>query len=279
VTDTAPRTSKHITIMGCGYVGQALGAELVAAGHEVSGTTTTPARAGELQSLGIAPLIVTIDDTEAITQAINGAHAVVVTIAAGRGGDYEAIYATGLARIVDACGRLNVPELIYTSSTRVYAQDDGSWVDESTPIVSVDVPSDALIRAEQAVLDGHSDVAGTVVRLGGIYGPGRSLADRVHAAAGTRRRDGRHIVNLIHRDDVVAVLEKLVNPDIIGVFNLVNDQPIRRRDLYDAIISDAGLAPIIWEDGDGPARGKRVSNARIKAELGLALLHPTFEPE
>lgn len=278
MTDTDTREPRRITIIGCGYVGRALGAALAGAGHEVTGTTTTPARVAELQSANVTPRILTIDDEAAVDRAIKGAHAAVVTIAAGRGGDYEATYAQGLRRIVAACGRFGVRTLIYTSSTRVYAQDDGAWVDESTPVEPVDAQSNALIRAEQAVLDGHADVTGTVVRLGGIYGPGRSIAERVRAATGTRRDDGRHFVNLIHRDDIVAALERLVDHETGGVFNLVDDRPTPRRDLYDAIVSHGGLAPIVWEDRAGPIRGKRVSNARIKSELGLVLLHPTLDP-
>jgi len=278
MSEAAPKPRKRIAAIGCGYVGEALGIFLTRAGHDVHGTTTTPQRSAELRAGGITPHVVTVDDADSLDRVLDGARAAYVTIAAGRGGDYEKTYAEGLEEIVRACCRCGVGKLIYTSSTGVYTQVDGSVVDESTAVSPVDERTAALLRAERAVLHGHPDVEGIVVRLGGIYGPDRDLAGRVARAAGSHRDDGDHIVNLVHRDDIVAALARLLDHQPGGVFNLVDDHPRSRRELYDALIRHQGLAPITWTSPPGSPRGKRVSNARIKAALGLELRHPRYEP-
>jgi len=272
---------RHLVIVGCGYVGQALGEALVAAGHAVTGTTTTPARAAALSTAGILPAVLDVHDTRRLNETLRGAAAVFATLAAGRGGDYQRTYAEGVRCIVNACRTLGVNRLIYTSSTRVYAQDDGSRVDENAPTLPEDANGQALLAAEQSVLRIPEQLRGTVVRLGGIYGPGRDLTERIRNAAGTHRTDGDHVVNLIHRDDIVAALTKLLYRQYHGVLNLVNDQPMARRDLYDSVLRQLGLEPITW-DAPPPDRpgglGKRVANDLIKRTLDLRLSHPAFVP-
>jgi len=270
-------------IVGCGYVGQSLGRSLLAAGHAVAGTTTTRHREPDLLEAGITPIVQNARETEQLADLLlsREVDTVFATLAAGRDGDYHRVYADGLRSVAEACEIGGVRRLIYTSSTSIYTQDDGSRVDESTPTPPTTPNTAALLIAEQAVLDQSRGFGGTVLRLGGIYGPGRDLAQRIRQAAGTRRSDGRHIVNLIHRDDIVAALTLLLDHPYPGVLNLVDDHPLPRRDLYDAVLELLGLEPITWEDppeDGGGGLGKRVSNDLIKEALGLSLLHPAFIP-
>ena len=139
----------------------------------------------------------------------------------------------------------------------------------------------ALLAAEHAALSHEPEICATVVRLGAIYGPGRDLSERIGRAAGTRRTDGRPFVNLIHSDDVVAALGKLLNHRHHGPLNLVNDKPISRQELYDTVLKQLALEPVTWDEPtDIPPAGlgKRVGNDLIKRTLGLSLEHPSFTP-
>ena len=114
-----------------------------------------------------------------------------------------------------------------------------------------------------------------VLRLGGIYGPGRGALDSVFRSAGTHRDDGELYMNRIHVDDIVAALGALLRSKFQGVLNLCDDHPQTRRSYYDEALAAAGLTPIEWtSSSDRKNRGKRVRNDLIKATLGLALRHP-----
>lgn len=281
----ANRQQDHVLIIGCGYVGAALGKALVEAGHEVVGTTTTPERLGELQRLGMKSERVEIHDVDRLHALMAHCRAVYLTIAPRqRGQDYRDVYLTGVRNLVAAAEGTPVTRLIYTSSTRVYGQDDGSWVDESSPTEPRDENGRILLEAERALLDGASrlrsatggDVYATVGRLSGIYGPGRDVSVRVRGLAGTQRSDGDVYVNLVHRDDIVKSLCHLLDVHHHGVLNLSDDRPTLRREMYDRILAEAGLPPIVWRtEGQTSSRGKRVSNAKIKSLLDLTLRHPT----
>jgi len=111
--------------------------------------------------------------------------------------------------------------------------------------------------------------------LAGIYGPGRGPQNRLPQLAGQVCTDGDVYLNLIHVDDIVAALRRLIDLAYEGVLNLSDDEPTTRRDYYDRLMADAGLAPIRWEsDASNTKRGKRVSNERIKRDLDLHLRHP-----
>ncbi len=270
---------RRIVIVGCGYVGHALGEALLAAGHDVTGTTTSPERVADLAAAGIKPHVVDAHDARRLTELFRGVDTVFATLAAGRGGDYRRVYAEGLSCIAEACRSAGPGRLVYTSSTSVYAQDDGSRVDESSPAAPTDANGAALLAAERAVLGFTSDVCGTALRLGGIYGPGRDLTARIRHAAGTRRSDGRHVVNLVHRDDIVSALTRLLQHPYHGVLNLVDDNPISRQELYDGVLHQLGLDTVTWDDppDDQPGGlGKRVANDLIKRTLQISLKHPAF---
>jgi nucleoside-diphosphate-sugar epimerase len=218
---------------------------------------------------------------------------------------YREVYLGGVENLLLAVDGTAVKRVIYTSSTRVYGQCDGGWVDESSPTEPRDENGRVLVEAERALLAGaeaHGGQIGcgasedtetprglkpaarrherrvfaTVVRLGGIYGSGRDVVARIRSRAGTERSDGDTYVNLIHLDDIVSALSALIDVRHHGVLNLTDDQPEPRREFYDRVLSRADLPPVRWLPGEMPARsGKRVRNDLIKDTLGLVLKHPT----
>lgn len=211
--------------------------------------------------------------------------AVFLTIAPkARGADYRDVYLAGAGNLLAALAGTSVRRVVYTSSTRVYGQKDGSWVDESGPTDPGDQNGRALLETERTLLDGVAELGGrcaitaTVVRLAGIYGSGRDAVSRIRAAAGTQRGDGDAYVNMIHVEDVVAALIGLLDSEYGGVLNLADDRPEPRRTYYDRVLAREGLPPIQWTSPRTSAGfGKRIRNDAIKRAIGLVLQHPTHD--
>ncbi len=319
-------TNKRIAIIGCGYVGCALGEALLRAGHDVVGTTTSPQRVSEIEAvngrvrksgedpspkrkrgvgrpvacargsdkhsapacsdLGITPVVLEHAQTDRLHALLCDRDTVYLTLAAGRQrSDYREVYLEGVKNLLRAAEGTPVTRIVYTSSTQVYGQNDGSCVDECSPTEPQNENGRVLLAAEEALLDGtraelsgeHASICATVVRLGGIHGPGRDLAERIRSAAGKQRTDGDAYVNLIHRDDIVTALVRLLDVAYRGVLNLTDDTPVKRRELYDGVINTAGLPPIRWTSNDAPPNlGKRVRSTLIKRTLGLTAEYPVY---
>lgn len=262
---------RRIAIIGCGYVGAALGERLVAGGHDVVGTTTSESRVEALRSLGISPLVLDVANGDRLHEMLVDREAVFLTIAPNvRGQDYREVYLLAANALMRAVGGTAVRRIIYTSSTRVYGQTDGGWVDEDSPTEPADEKGRVLVEAERVLL-ARSDEPGpaaTVLRVSGIYGPGRDASERVASLAGTERDDGDVYVNRIHRDDLVKAMAALLRVDHHGPLNLSDEQPQTRRQMYDAILQAKGLPPIRWGSPCGRASlGKRIRSARIRELL------------
>ena len=279
---TAPVTvsnqDRHrVLILGCGYVGSALAKRLVLEGHDVVATTTTETRIREIAGFGATPLVLSLYETDRLHDALADRGVVFLCIAPGRTGQsYRELYADGAGRLVTACRNTAVRRIVYTSSTRVYDQNDGSWVDEDSATHPPDEDGQSLITAERTLLDARRvglmppESVVTVLRLGGIHGPGRELAQRIHPAAGTSRSDGEVFVNLIHRHDIVETSMKLIAVEYQGVINVCDGLPVLRRELYDREMVRAGLSPIQWTRARDTMGGKRVSIERLRRTLRIS---------
>jgi nucleoside-diphosphate-sugar epimerase len=266
---------RRVTIIGCGWLGTRLGDRLRRGGTEVHATTTCDEKLEVLRFLGFTPHRVELGRGDGLAAALEGSEAAVVCAAPGRGGSYEEVYGRGMEDLARRMEESGVPRLLYTGSTGVYAQEDGSWVDEDSPADPAAERGRLLLRAEE-MLRGIGGVATTVLRLAGLWGPGRDPADWAARWAGTERRDGESWLNLIHGEDVVRVLEDLLAREHRGVLCLADGRPHRRRELFEVVRSVRGLDPVRWVPGGG--RGRRISGRRALALTGLALRHPRYVP-
>ncbi len=265
--------SRRVAIVGCGYVGTAVGASLVTAGHDVVGTTTGMDRVVEIEAAGIRAVILDLANVDAVRALLADRDAVYLCVAAGRQRrNYEDVYLRGARHVVAAMAGSSVGRLIYTSSTGVYGRNDGGWVDEETPPEPTTENGKILLAAEGELLGGgvRLGVKVSVVRLAGIVGPGRDPAERVARVARTTRDDGDAFVNLVHRDRIVDGLTRLLGIEHHGVLNLAGSQPETRREMYDRLIAEKGLTPVVWESPAVPRLGKRVRSVRIDEVLGLS---------
>jgi nucleoside-diphosphate-sugar epimerase len=291
VASTAAERARCL-VAGCGYVGAALAAQLRDVGHDVFGLKRQPRGLPD----GVTPVQADLGDANALAAAlarIGGSLDIVIYAAAADHGDddsYRRAYLNGLRNVVDALhARAAKPAaVLFTSSTAVYAQDDGSWVDESTATEPRDFRGLRMLEAE-AVL-ATSGLPAASLRLGGIYGPGRTrLVENVRSGRATIRPGPPRFGNRIHRDDAAGALAHLVALALAGralepLYLGVDDEPSDEAVVLRWLASQLGVAqpPIRGGEpaagtrgGDRPSSNKRCSNARLRA-TGYRFRFPTF---
>ena len=267
----------RILIAGCGYVGQAAADVIHAAGWAVEGWTLSARSAASLSAKPYTLRGVDISKRAEVAKCV-GTFDAMFHCASSRGGDaetYRRIYLDGARNLVE---RFPGAKLLFTSSTSVYAQRDGSWVTEQSETKPIRETGRILLEAERLVLDR----GGIVVRLAGIYGPGRSalLSKFLEGTAVIDPQNDR-FVNQVHRDDIAAALFLLVNQEATGaqIYNVVDDQPILQSKCYCWLAQRLNRpAPAIGKTKELRKRGdsnKRVSNAKLR-RLGWTPQYPTF---
>lgn len=271
------RIVRHVLICGYGYLGAAIAREFRNAGWRVSGLGRDFQPPGEeLDAFFTADLA----DPERLRQLafeIPAPDVIIHCASSGRGGAeaYRAVYLGGCTHLLAA-----FPDswLVFSSSTSVYAQTDGSWVDEASPAEPIRETGRILREAENLVVKGR----GTAIRLAGIYGPGRSMILKFFlCGAATVEESGEKFLNQIHRDDAARAMLLLADrPDVRGrIFNCCDSSPLSQRLCYTALATTFGkpFPPSAPRDLDRK-RGwsdKRVSNRALK-ELGWSPEFPSF---
>lgn len=276
----------RVLIVGCGYVGLPLGAELVRQGHKVFGLRRSAAE--ELESAGLTPLMadVTAPDTLA---SLPRDYDWVVNCAASGGGsveDYRRLYLQGTRNLIEWLAPAPPQKFVYTSSTSVYGQNDGSLVKEQSPTEPQAETAMVLVETEKLLLEAAQakQFPSVILRVAGIYGPDRGhwfkqfLRDEA-------RLDGKggRILNMIHRDDLIGVvIAALQNGRAGEIYNAVDDEPVSQLKFFEWLggTLDKPLPPSVTEDAEANRKrgvtNKKVSNRRLKMELGYQFKYPTF---
>lgn len=266
-------------IVGCGYVGMAVAHHWrTALGWEVTATTTTPARLAELAGVADRAVLLVGDDREGLTNLLADRDLVLLSVGAPSPLAYERTYLRTAEALATVIEKTPVRQVLYTSSYSVYGDRDGAWVDEETPPAPDTANGRILLATEQILLGIKRTVC--ILRLGGIYGPGRALVDIFGWAAGeTLPGNGSDWGNWIHRDDIVGALSFAAAQELSGIYNLVGNAPLTRRELVEGVLAAHTLPPVQW-DGAPPA-GPRAYNARVRngriREAGYRLQRPTLD--
>jgi nucleoside-diphosphate-sugar epimerase len=280
----------RILIVGCGYVGLPLGRELVLRGHEVFGLRRSHTEEVELKAAGITPLTADISQPESLRALplTDGFEWVVNTVSSSRGGveDYESVYLKGTRHLLDWPALQNVKKYVYTSSTSVYAQTDGSLVKEHSATEPTSPTSRLLVETEQTLLQAARErkFPAVLLRVAGIYGPERGhlflqyLRDEARITG-----KGERFLNMIHREDLVTAIVAALSSGRVGeIYNVVDDEPVAQIHFFRWLSETLGkwMPPFATEQENGERKrgltNKKVSNRRLRMELGVQLKYPTF---
>jgi nucleoside-diphosphate-sugar epimerase len=278
----------RVLIVGCGYVGLPLGTELVRLGHEVSGLRRSAVAAAELSAVGISTLSADITRPESLA-ALPGNFDWVVNCAASGGGgaeDYRQLYFDGTRHLLAWLAANPPKKYVYTSSTSVYGQNDGSLVKESSPTEPPTDTGKVLLETENLLLSAvrERQFPAMILRVAGIYGPDRGhwfkqfLRDEAKLEG-----DGSRLLNMIHRDDVIGGIIAALKSGRAGeIYNAVDDEPVAQVNFFRWLAEslDKPMPPSVSAD-EALARkrgvtNKKISNRKIKMELGYAFKYPNF---
>ena len=265
---------KKIAIVGLGWLGMPLAMSLTARGWQVTGSKTTldgveAARMSGIDSveLRLEPeLVCDADDLDTLMNV----DALVITLPARRSGDGEGFYLQAMQEIVDSALAHHIPRIIFTSSTSVYGDVEGS-VKENTERQPVTASGRVLKELE----DWLHNLPGTqvdILRLAGLVGPERHPG---RFFAGKTAPNGQHGVNLVHLEDVIGAITLLLQAPKGGhIYNICAPSHPTRSTFYPVMARQLGLEPPQFRDASGEGQGKLIDGNRICRELGFEYQYP-----
>ncbi len=272
-------------IIGCGYLGQRLGSRLLGDGGRVYGTVRSLDRAEEIAGIGIEPIIADVVRPETLTR-LPAAERVFYAVGFDRaaGAPMREVYVNGLRNVLD-CLPSSVRRFVYASSTGVYGQAGGEWVDEESPTAPEHESGRVVLEAEGLIrtwADARPDASAVVLRFAGLYGPGRIVRRAMLERGEPIPGDPEKFLNLVHIDDAAQAAAAALDAEAPAPIYLVaDDRPVTRGEYYAVAASVLGAPGPGFEpprpgsiEAARDATSKRVANRRMKAELGVVLRYP-----
>ena len=263
-------------VAGCGDVGARLGAALAARGEKVYGLRRSDAPLPP----GMIPLVADLTDPATLRHLPDDITRVAFLPAPGarEAAAYRGLFVDGVAHLLDALdGRARIERFVFVSSSAVYGEHGGDWVDETTPCAPLAFNGELLLEAESRLADAGLPLV--VARLSGLYGPGRTrLVDQV--ANGTARvpRGAAEYTNRIHVDDAAAALAHLVAlRDAERCYLVTDDHPATLAEVYGYLAERLGVPPPPTETAPAvrAVGNKRLANRRLR-DSGYDLRFPDF---
>ncbi|MDF0601180.1 SDR family oxidoreductase [Psychromarinibacter sp. C21-152] len=274
--------TKTLLSFGHGYSARALSRLLLPRGWRIIGTTRTHEKADSLRADGVAPLIWPGD---ALSEPL--ATATHLLISAGPDAAGDPVLNAARAQIADAAPHIDW--VGYLSTTGVYGDHRGGWVDEDTPLTPSTRRGKLRVEAEAAwrALAAETGLPLHIFRLAGIYGPGRGPFAKVRAGTARRIVKPGQVFSRIHVEDIAQVLAaSIARPNPGAVYNVCDDDPAPPEDVIAHAADMLGLPLPPAEDFETAemtpmarsfyAESKRVRNDRIKDELGVDLIYPSY---
>lgn len=281
VATDRPARDERAVIVGLGYLGTRVARIWTEAGLVVHASTRRWERFGEIRAMGLEPFLWDVVHPPETTLPI--ADVVLYAVGFDRGQDLSMrdVYVDGLARTLERCPPPR--RFLYASSTGVYGDAGGDWLDESSRAEPTDESGRICLEAEQALarMAAERGIPHVVLRLAGLYGPGRGMIglDRLKRGEPVAG-DPEGWLNLIHIDDAARAVEAARTRARPGATYIVADgNPVRRRDFYGELARLARTSPPVFRgEPTRRARGdRRLSSARMRKELLGELLFPSFE--
>lgn len=271
---------KHLFCFGLGYSATNLAKQLVKEGWRVSGTCRTAEKCESLRSSGITAYIFDneiplqeIWDLQSVTHIIH-------SIPPSKAGD-----SVITNHFTDIQNLRNLEWLGYLSTTGVYGNHRGGWVDEQTLIAPPQGRGVRRAEAERTWLG--SDLPVHIFRLSGIYGKGRSAVDELRAGTAHRVYKEGQVFSRIHVEDIAQILRASIsNPNVGSIYNCADDEPAPQADVVEYAAGLLGVKPpklVPFEKADLSEmaysfwmNNRRVRNDLIKNELGVQLKYPNY---
>ncbi len=266
-------------IVGCGYLGTELARALIKRGDRVIGTTRTEEKAEKLRAIGVEAVILDVLDRNSVL-SLPSCDRVFYCVGFDRssGANLRTVYVDGLRNVLDAISH-KIKRLVYASSTGVYGQTDGGEVDETSKTDPKTESGKACLEAERLIMDrarGESPMSATILRFAGLYGPQRVIRRKLLEQGEPIVGDPNKWLNVVHiRDAARAALRALESFEAGPMYLVADDRPVARREYYECVSRILGVAsPRFVEPKPGALdfsrdeSNKRISNDRIKAELG-----------
>jgi nucleoside-diphosphate-sugar epimerase len=251
---------RHTLIIGCGYIGLPLARALLTRGDTVTGWVRSTKSAEELADEGLARVVTGSVAEENSWRGVEEKFDAIVHCASSGGGGaaaYREVYLEGVRQM-----NRHQPQAqrIFVSSTSVYGQADGAWVDESSLAQPASPTSQILREAEEEALGAEA----LVVRAAGIYGPGRAmLFEKFRRGDAVIEGDGTRWINQVHQADLVAALAHLLEAGMPGqIYNAADNEPVMLRDYY-AWCSETLHLPLPAHGPVDPHRKRGLTNKRI----------------
>ena len=281
----------RVVIVGCGYVGLELGRRLREAGHDVTGVRRSDEGLDAVAAAGLDAQRADATDPGTLSALPDADWVVFAASSGGRGADAaRRVYVEGLRNVIEEYGGRSSPpdRLVYTSSTGVYGDHDGGFVDEETPIDPTTEKTRVLAEAERIAREeaANAGIDGTVARFAGLYGPGRYRLDRYLEGPVTEG-----YLNMVHRDDAAGAVAFLLESDLArdAVVLVVDDEPVDKWAFADWLAAECDVPEppkrtiderLSDPDLSAAARrrlqtSKRCSNDRLRA-LGYEFAYPTY---
>lgn len=273
----------NLLCFGCGYVAQNFARLILREGGKVTGTTRDKANFKKLKAQGINPLI--FNNNQSLNQEVLKSFShILVSIPPSQDGDL----------IINTYFRefeflSNLKWLGYLSTTGVYGDHQGEWVTEVSPCRPTQVRSQIRLQSEEAWLNlcKRYDIPVCIFRLSGIYGPRRNVFEQIRDGTAQRIYKPGQVFSRIHVQDIVhTLLASILNLQAGEIYNLADDEPAATADVISYACHLLGLEPpalVPFEEAqlssmaqEFYAENKRVSNRKIKQELNINLLYPTY---
>jgi nucleoside-diphosphate-sugar epimerase len=259
-------------ILGCGYLGRRVAARWVAAGRTVAALTRRNADA--LAAVGIRPLVGDVLDPASLRnlpRASTVLYAVGLDRAAGK--TMHEVSVNGLRHVLDT---IPTPDrFVYVSSTGVYAQADGGWVDEESPAEPVEESGRVVLEAERLLRSRLP--AAVVLRFAGIYGPDRLLWRRPILRGEPLVGDAQRWLNLVHvSDGADAVLAAEARAAPGELYHVADDVPVSRGDFFLLLARLLRATPAFEHRPEPGSANRRVSNRKARERLGWSPRFPSY---
>jgi nucleoside-diphosphate-sugar epimerase len=270
-------------IVGCGYLGGRVARQWQDAGEEVFAVVHNPDHAEPLRRAGLRPIVADVTRPETL---VGLPPCTTVVFAVGysprSGGSRRELYVDGLRNVLDAVSP-DTQRVIHISSTGVYGQTDGRWIDEDTPCRPRREGGQTFLAAERLLAEHRLGPGAVSLRLSGLYGPGRIPLKTDLLAGRPIAVQAEVYLNLIHVDDAARVVLAAERARPPRVYNVADGQPVLRREYFRYLGGMLGVRQVEFVDPppDAPLSprsdsNKRISPARMMAELNVRLAYPSY---